>query len=156
MEINRFNIRVYGLLFQEEKILVTDEFRLNTYMTKFPGGALEFGEGTIECLKREFREELKMEIDVISHVYTTDFFQPTMLIPSSMQLISIYYKVSALEPMKVPVVSQPFDFGEAVEGAQCFRWVDMNILTRDMMTFPIDRKVVDLIRQSRDKHYEVV
>ena len=46
--MNQFNIRVYGLWIREGRILVTDEFRLGTFMTKFPGGALEFGEGTID------------------------------------------------------------------------------------------------------------
>ena len=55
-----FTIRVYGLIFNERKeILLSDEFQLNTKMTKFPGGGLEFGEGTISCLEREFEEECK-------------------------------------------------------------------------------------------------
>jgi len=44
-------------------------------MTKFPGGGLQFGEGTIDCIKREFREELGCEIGVLKHFYTTDYFQ---------------------------------------------------------------------------------
>ena len=58
MESNRFNVRVYGLLLNEkEEILVTDEFRLGVLMMKFPGGGLEFGEGTIDCLRRECMED---------------------------------------------------------------------------------------------------
>ena len=58
MAINRFTIRVYGILFDENKrILVSDEFIRGDYFTKFPGGGLEIGEGTRDCLKREFKEE---------------------------------------------------------------------------------------------------
>lgn len=63
MGINQFNIRVYGFLIEDKKVLVTDEFRLGIFMTKFPGGGLQFGEGTIDCLKREFMEEMNIPID---------------------------------------------------------------------------------------------
>ena len=111
MTEHRFNIRVYGLLIHNHNILVSDEFRMNTLMTKFPGGALEFGEGTIDCLKREFMEELNTKIDIIRHFYTTDYYQPTKLLPATMQLISIYYLVECLQlrlnspPLKCHLIS---------------------------------------------------
>jgi 8-oxo-dGTP diphosphatase len=142
----RFNIRVYGLLADEGKILVTDEFRLGTFMTKFPGGALEFGEGTIDCLKREFREELDLEIDVAAHFYTTDFFQSTELLPSDMQLINIYYLVTAPKPWKFKVSDKPFDFSEVKEGAQAFRWLRIDTLSESDFTLPVDKRIVKMIR----------
>ena len=37
--MNRFNIRVYGILVNENKeVLVADEFIRGSYYTKFPGG----------------------------------------------------------------------------------------------------------------------
>ena len=73
--MNNFNIRVYGLLINDKnQILISDERRNDFSFTKFPGGGLEFGEGTIDCLKREFIEEMNLEIEVLSHFYTTDFF----------------------------------------------------------------------------------
>lgn len=148
MSEHQFNIRVYGLLIEEGKILVTDEFRLNTLMTKFPGGAMEFGEGTIDCLKREFMEELNLKIEITGHFYTTDYFQPTMLLPSVMQLISIYYLVKPAEPMRFPVAKMPFSFPQQVEGAQCFRWIPVSKLTEEDVTFPIDKHVVSLMLTS--------
>ncbi len=135
-----FNIRVYGLLVDEGRILVTDEFRLHTYMTKFPGGALEFGEGTIDCLKREFKEELGMEIEVVSHFYTTDFFQQTELLPKNMQLINIYYVVKANKPYPFRVSDKKFDFPGVVEGAQSFRWVELKDLLEEV-TLPVDIRI---------------
>ena len=75
----RFNIRVYGLLIEDGKVLVSDELIKGKGITKFPGGGLEFGEGTIEALKREFREELDTEIHIRRHYYTTDFYVPAPL-----------------------------------------------------------------------------
>jgi ADP-ribose pyrophosphatase YjhB (NUDIX family) len=74
--MGQFNIRVYGILINEQKqLLVSDEFIRGGYYTKFPGGGLEFGEGTRDCLKREFIEELNLKIEVLDHLYTTDFYQ---------------------------------------------------------------------------------
>ena len=48
-----FNIRVYGILINEQhQLLVSDEYIRGNYYTKFPGGGLEFGEGTRDCLVR--------------------------------------------------------------------------------------------------------
>ncbi|MBE0647985.1 MAG: NUDIX domain-containing protein [Bacteroidales bacterium] len=148
MSEHQFNIRVYGLLTENDKILVTDEFRMNTLMTKFPGGALEFGEGTIDCLKREFMEELNLKVEVLDHFYTTDYYQPTKLIPATQQLVSIYYRVKPAEPMRFPIVGTPFSFPALIEGAQCFRWLSLDTLSEEDVTFPIDKRVVSLLLKS--------
>jgi 8-oxo-dGTP diphosphatase len=146
MEINRFNIRVYGILIENGKILVSDEFQLGTLMTKFPGGGLLFGEGTIDCLRREFREELYSEIREITHYYTTDYFQPTTLLPSEMQLISIYYLVKIDKPYTFQTKDKKFDFPEMVDRAQCFRWIQISELSEEDFTFPIDKKVTSRLK----------
>src|SRR5688572_2039073 len=67
-----FNVRVYGICFNEKmELLVTDEIIRDQEVSKFPGGGLEFGEGTIDGLKREFIEETGNEVDVSEHFYTT-------------------------------------------------------------------------------------
>lgn len=142
-----FNIRVYGIVINlRNEVLVTDEFRLGHRMTKFPGGGLQYGEGTLDCLRREFREETGQEIEIIRHYYTTDFFQVSMLIPEPKQLISIYYLVSLPFPEQIITTDKPFDF-EDIEGAQTFRWIPLANLTPDHMTFPIDKKVAGMLRQ---------
>jgi ADP-ribose pyrophosphatase YjhB (NUDIX family) len=147
MDIHGFNIRVYGLLIDEGRILVTDEFRMGMKMTKFPGGGLKYGEGTIDCLKRECREELGQEIEVKEHFYTTDFFQPTMLLPVQMQLISIYYHISAAGPYRFKTSEKAFDFEELTEGAQSFRWISMEDIQDNDVTLPVDQKVVELLKE---------
>ncbi|MFL5744224.1 MAG: NUDIX domain-containing protein, partial [Niastella sp.] len=107
-----FNLRVYGILIGENnQVLVSDEFIRGSYYTKFPGGGLEFGEGTRDCLKREFMEEMNLNVHVGDHIYTTDYFQMSAFNPEH-QIISIYYFVQALEPITVPLRQKPFDFDE--------------------------------------------
>src|SRR5882762_1641254 len=108
-----FNLRVYGVLSGENgDILVSDEYIRGNYYTKFPGGGLEFGEGTRDCLKREFKEEMDLDVEVTDHLYTTDFFQMSAFNPEH-QIISIYYFVRALEEIRVPLRTGLFDFDEA-------------------------------------------
>ena len=141
MGVNRFNIRVYGFLVDEGHVLVTDEFRLGIYMTKFPGGGLQFGEGTIECLKREFMEELNTAVEIISHFYTTEFYQPTTLLSSDMQLFNIYYLVRAEKPYTFHTTRIVNDIPE-VDEAQSFRWVPIADLRETDFTFPIDKFII--------------
>jgi mutator protein MutT len=140
-----FNIRVYALLINERnEVLITDEFRFGKEMTKFPGGGLNWGEGTIDCLKRECREEMGCEIEVIKHFYTTDFFQPAAFYENQ-QLISIYYIVKNTTPLSVSISNKKNDF-EKKEGAQSFRWISVSELSIEEFTFPIDKKVSLLLR----------
>ena len=111
--MHHFNIRVYGILVNEQKqVLVADEYIRGGYYTKFPGGGLEFGEGTRDCLKREFIEEMNLSVSVDDHIYTTDYFQMSAFNPAH-QIISIYYYVTALEPITAPLRTKPFDFDES-------------------------------------------
>ncbi len=145
MPEKKFNIRIYGLFTVDGRILVSDEFRLGIFMTKFPGGALEFGEGTIDCLRREFMEELSSEISGISHFYTTDFYQPTTLLPTDMQLFNVYYRVHIDRPYRFTTTVKKFDI-PAVDGAQSFRWLQTDELKEEDFTFPIDRFIVNKIK----------
>ena len=146
---NKFNIRVYGFLIDDGCVLVTDEFRLGIYMTKFPGGGLQFGEGTIDCLKREFLEEMDTPIENMSHFYTTDFYQPTTLLPSDMQLFNIYYMVKVLKPYRFTTTEKKHDI-PPVDGAQSFRWVKIAQLLAEDFTFPIDRFIVGVLKKWRN------
>jgi ADP-ribose pyrophosphatase YjhB (NUDIX family) len=100
-----------------------------------PGGGLEMGEGTIECLKREWREELDMEVTVLEHFYTTDFYQPSAYDDS--QIISIYYLVAGEVPDLII---------NHVNNERTY-WVDLGEVSAGTFTLPIDKHVGDLLRQ---------
>ena len=149
-----FNIRVYGILQGPDgEVLVADEYIRGNYYSKFPGGGLEFGEGTRDCLKREFKEEMDLEVEIGDHIYTTDFFQISAFNPGH-QIISIYYYAKALEPIRCPIRTSEFDFDEqqlAVyrESGECetFRFIPLESFNEDSVTLPIDKIVASLIRE---------
>lgn len=143
-----FNVRVYGIMMNEHKqVLVSDEYIRGGYYTKFPGGGLEFGEGTLQCVVREFQEELGLDVEVVEHIYTTDFFQISAF-DNTTQIISIYYLVRPLSELTFPVLNKPFDFiipeGKTeVEGA---RWINWEEFSAETVTLPIDKVVADLVK----------
>ena len=147
-----FNIRVYGILINESnEILVSDELIRGKYYTKFPGGGLELNEGTRDCLKREFLEEMNLKIEVKEHLYTTDYYQQSAFNPEH-QIICIYYYVKALEPITVPLRSKEFDFDERemaiyqkVNEIETFRFIPMKEFSADKVTLPIDKIVANLL-----------
>ncbi|HEX7411959.1 MAG TPA: NUDIX domain-containing protein [Bacteroidales bacterium] len=149
-QISSFNIRVYGLFIHAGSILITDEFRMGQYLTKFPGGGMHFGEGTIECLQRECMEEIGQEIKIQRHFYTTDFFQATFFLPQTEQLLSIYYLAELLNPALLNVATKPFDFDKVKEGAQRFRWIPLPQLTEDELTLPVDKVVAGLLKRNQE------
>jgi 8-oxo-dGTP diphosphatase len=147
------SIRVYGILVNEEQqVLVSDELIRGMYITKFPGGGLEKGEGTRDCLTREFMEELNLAVEVGDHIYTTDFYQQSAF-NTAHQILSIYYFAKALGPITVPLRSKPFDFDaaqlaiyEKEQQIETFRFVDIEQFGPDTVHLPIDKIVAGLVR----------
>jgi 8-oxo-dGTP diphosphatase len=150
-----FNIRVYGVLKNiDNAILVTDEWIRGKYYTKFPGGGLEYGEGTRDCLQREFMEEMNLKVTIGDHLYTTDFFQLSAFNPDH-QIISIYYWVQALEPIQARISTTPFDFDETQlltykqhNETESFRFIQWQELSEESVTLPIDKIVVRMIKEN--------
>ena len=149
-----FNIRVYGILLNDRRqVLVADEFIRGSYYTKFPGGGLEFGEGTRDCLKREFKEEMDLDVEVGDHIYTTDYFQMSAFNPEH-QIVSIYYFAKAIEPIKVPLRQTLFDFDEQqmkvyneTGETETFRFVNWEDFSENSVTLPIDKIVAGIVKK---------
>jgi 8-oxo-dGTP pyrophosphatase MutT (NUDIX family) len=132
--MQRFNIRVYGICINERKeILLSDESYRNLKFTKFPGGGLEFGEGTIACLEREFMEEFNLEIEVGELFYLTDFFQVSAFSASD-QVISIYYLIHADLSELDRLIANHL-------GPETLHWVSLPEFSEEILTFPIDKIV---------------
>lgn len=145
--MNKFNLRVYGILINESKeVLITDEELNNFRFTKFPGGGLEIGEGLIDGLKREFIEECNLEIEVIKHFYTTDFYVKSLF--GDEQLISVYYLVKPKGDFSLKISSIPFNFNpQKVGHQQSFRMLPIQNISDSDFTFPIDKYLVKLLKE---------
>lgn len=142
-----FNVRVYGILRTEnDEVLITDERTQSVSFTKFPGGGLEYGEGLIDALKREFMEECNLKIDVIRHIYTTDFYEKSSF--NNSQIISIYYEVKALEELNIELKTLPFDFNNnlVADKLEVFRLVKLENLKEEDLTFKTDKKALEVFK----------
>lgn len=144
--MRKFNVRVYGLLINEhQEVLLSDEEEHGKRFIKFPGGGLEYGEGLIDGLKREFLEECDLEVEIIRHFYTTDFFVVSVF--GGGQLISVYYLVEAKADLTIKISDKVYDFeGQEEKSKQSFRWVPIKELSKEALTFPVDQHVVELLK----------
>ncbi len=138
---------------EQQQVLVSDEYIRGMYITKFCGGGLEEGEGTRDCLVREFMEEMNLKIEVKEHIYTTDFFQPSAFRKGD-QIISVYYYVHPLHEITAPLRDFPFQFDERemkmyeeTGETETFRFIDRKDFNENCLTLPIDKIVAGMIRQ---------
>jgi len=142
-------VRVYGIFLNNmNQILVSDEYYYGQYITKFPGGGMEFGETTIECVKREWAEELRVDIEVGKHIHTSEVFQAYPF-RDDVQIISIYYFVRPLDVLDMKINEIPFDFPISEETHHNFavRWIHINLFNSECMTLLSDKMVTEIIRQ---------
>ena len=143
MDLSGYNIRVYGILMNNcGEILLSKEHRFGKKFTKFPGGGHKLGEGLLDGLKREFKEELGISIGIVRHFYTTDYFQVSAF-DKSHQLISIYYKVESEEAEGISNGMQAVDLDGNTEHQ--FVWKALDQLGVEDVTYPIDKLVVELL-----------
>ena len=151
MQSQQFTIRVYGLWIDtNHNILLSDEHIGDFQFTKFPGGGLEWGEGLRDGLKREWKEELGIAIEVLDHIYTTDFFQASAFHPQT-QVISVYYSVAPLEKPMLNFKTKPFDFTRNQHQDEVFRWAGIKHLQPKDLNFPIDQYVLKLLQENIKK-----
>ena len=136
--VSRFNVRVYALIIFKNNILLSRELIQNKFIYKFPGGGVELGEGLIDALQREAKEEMGQRLNDITHFYTTDFFQRSSF-DLSEQLVSIYFNASLSQSLnnklEIPVKDQPV-----------FEWKRLVDLSVEDLHFPIDKKVLEMIK----------
>ena len=142
----RFNVRVYGLLVHEGKVLISRETIGGMRITKFPGGGLEFGEGIGAALVREFDEELGLPVELGPLFYINDFLQISAFDPAD-QLLAVYYIVSPL-PSLVWDRLRAVDTYVHEDNGQKFEWVPIPRLGDAKISFPVDKKVAALLAET--------
>lgn len=146
--MKKFNLRVYALITDQNRILIVHEKRKGMSMTKFPGGGVEFGEGLLDALSRELKEEMQIEHHRFEHFYTTDFLQFSHFNPED-QVISIYYKTIGFDPELIQTEKAYHDMQS--DSVLQFEWKNIESLNEQEFTFPIDRQVVKLLLQASSR-----
>lgn len=131
----KMNVRVYGLAIMNGQALVSRERYGSHEFLKFPGGGLEFGEGTRACLQREFAEETGWNIQVDEHFYTTDFFQQSLFDGS--QVLSIYYFITLPDEVSFPVT---------IDNTHLYLLPIEQL--KNELSLPIDIKVAELLEKT--------
>lgn len=131
-KLDSFTIRVYGVLVNNGKLLRLKEPFWGEVLYKLPGGGLEFGEGTVACLKRELKEELNLNLVSATHFYTQEDFIRSKF-KTNEQLLTIYYKITCDNLDKI-VVHEP--------NIEELSWVSLEQLSEEDMSLPVDKIVV--------------
>jgi len=134
--IDKINIRVYACAVKDKKVLTLFEEYAGEQLMKFPGGGLEFGEGLIECLHREFDEELNVKIEVVEHFYTQEDFLVSRFRENE-QLLTIYYIVNITTEEDFLILDP------CIEKAE---WIDIDT-PGNPFPLPIDKIVFDKLKE---------
>lgn len=134
--IDKINVRVYATVLKDKKILSLHEEYVGEYLLKFVGGGLEFGESIIECLHREFEEELNLKIKNLEHFYTQEDFLVSKFRDNE-QLLTIYY------------LAEIVDEEDLIIRDSCIEKVEWISLETDENPFPlpVDKIVFDLLKK---------
>ena len=146
--ITRLTVRVYGLLMNDKgEVLISDEKIRGRDFTKFPGGGLELGESVWDCVLREFKEETGLDVEIVKHIYTTDFFVRSTF-HEQVQVLSIYYQVNCSDFSPLLTTEIPFDFHTGSDGMlQCFRWKKLSDLSMEDLSFETDQRALHELKQ---------
>ena len=91
-------------------------------------------------------------MNVGAHFYTTDFFQISAF-NNKDQIISIYYLVHAADTSKIKTSEIPFNFSKDQVAdpngeSEVFRWIPLKELTPESVTLPIDKVVIQLLKEN--------
>ncbi|MDG1045586.1 MAG: NUDIX domain-containing protein [Bacteroidia bacterium] len=135
--MNKFNVRVYGIWIKSDKILLSHENIDGYAMTKFPGGGLEFGEGALDCLKREFMEELGVKISQAKLVHVSEKYIPSAF-KKNEQVIAVHYLVDSDDSILNYENIQDTAVGES--NLLSFKWHKLNPSLIDDLSFEMDKE----------------
>ena len=134
--IDKFNISVYGIWIKDNKILISNENIDGFQMTKLPGGGLEFGEGSKDCLIREFKEELDVQVEVLELVHTTDYFVQSAFRKNE-QVVALHYHVASTDVIKTYNTVQSTRVGRNNHHQFCWEELDPSLINK--FTFEMDK-----------------
>lgn len=90
---NRIRVRACGICFDNNKVLLVNHSLYgsgNSFWSP-PGGGVEFGEKAVEAVKREFKEETGLNVEVGEMLFMNEFIQPPL------HAIEIFFKILSFD-----------------------------------------------------------
>lgn len=86
-----FSCRIYGVLREGGKVLLTRSSFRGAEFVNFPGGGVEIGEAPGEALRREFLEETGLAVRPVRTLYASEGAH--LSTQSPIQIVSVYWLV---------------------------------------------------------------
>lgn len=129
-----FNIRVYALCIVNNELLTLKEPFAGNMVVKLPGGGLEFSEGTVDCLKREFKEELNLKITVGDAFYIQEDYVPS-LAKDGKQLLTLYFFATIIDLHNLEIIDK---------NIQAVNWIPLS--ANNPFTLPVDKIVFNKLQ----------
>lgn len=134
--IDKINIRVYACILKYAQLMIIHEEYAGEKLLKLPGGGLEFGEGLIDCLHREFAEELNVKIKILEHLYTQEEFVQSKFRDHE-QLLTIYYTAEIVDEENLKILDPTIDFID---------WIDIRAV-ENPFPLPVDRIAFEKLKE---------
>ncbi|MCM2303633.1 MAG: NUDIX hydrolase [Elusimicrobia bacterium] len=89
--MRRFSCRIYGVLREGDKVLLTRSRFGDSTFINFPGGGVEIEEAPGDALRREFLEETGLAIRLVRTLYANQEAHLSTAAP--IQIVSVYWLV---------------------------------------------------------------
>src|SRR5688572_10993783 len=87
---NRLRVRVCGICWDDDRLLLVNHKMAGGDFWAPPGGGLEFGQHLSDALRREFKEETNLEIELGSFLFGCEFNK------APLHAIELFFEVNAI------------------------------------------------------------
>ena len=88
---NKVRVRTCGIYLTNNKILLVNHALYGRDFWAPPGGGIEFGETAAEGLKREFKEEAGLQVEVGEMIFINEFIQPPL------HAVELFFRITAVQ-----------------------------------------------------------
>ncbi len=123
-KMTRFNYRAAGILIVDGRVLAHTDPSSSTPHWALPGGHPELGETSADALRREFAEELAVDIQIRRLVWLTEVFGVDE--DGRFHEIALYYEVSLPAGSTLAARGGPFK-GDGHDSAHLvFHWLPLD------------------------------
>ena len=138
-----FNVRVYALIVKNNRLLISEEQHGGVFLRKFPGGGLQFGEGILQALHRELKEELNADVESASMLCVTEDFVVSFL-NNKQQVIGVHYMVDLKQDYSDDFLNN--NRVELENGYIHFKWKLIENLNADDFSSPVDKTAFEKLK----------